>query len=360
MPAPAHRVFALALVVATPVLLGGPGSGRAVEGDRPATAREPSALVQVAPVERLTATSRLTAYGTVEFSPADSQVVTLEGERVVTRVLVAAGQTVATGDDLLTVRATPSDQMELDRARIDVDFAKKDLERLRDLRVRQLATNAQVQAAEAVLAKAEAVLAGATKRLGGPTDLTVRADRAGVVESVTVREGDIVAPHSPLLRLARSDRLQVRLGVEPPDIQRLRPGQAVTLTPLHGSADPVTSQVTRVAGQVDPKTRLAEVVVTVPTAPGLVPGAVVRGTIVLAERPHALAVPRSAVLYEGARAYVFVVEQGRAVRRWVRVGEDDGRSVEIRQGLGAGDTVVSLGNYELRDGMAVRLQAGPR
>ena len=351
---------ALVLLIAAVTLLAGPASVRAAEDARHAAPGGPSALVQVAPVERLTAKSTITAYGTVEFSPADTQVVTLEGERVVTQVLVAPGQTVTEGDALLTVRATPSDQLELDRARIDVDFARKDLERLRNLRARQLATNAQVQAAEAALAKAEAVLTGATKRLGGPTELTVRADRAGVVESVTVREGDIVAPHSPLLRLARSDRLQVRFGVEPPEIQRVRPRQVVEVRPLDGSAEPITSQVTRVAGQIDPKTRLAEVVVPVPAAPDLVPGALVRGTIILAARPGALAVPHSAVLYDGARAYVFVVNRGRAVRRWVRVGEDDGRSVEILQGLAPGDPVVTLGNYELRDGMSIRVQPGPR
>lgn len=352
---------ALASMFAFASLLGGAAPGRAVEGTRPAAVpAEPSALVQVAPVHRLSAKTTLTAYGTVEFSPEDAQVVNLEGERVVTRVLVAVGQTVARGDALVTVRATPTDQVELDRAHIDVDFARKDLERLEDLRTRQLATNAQVQAAEAAFAKAEAILAGAMKRLGGPAALTVQADRAGVVESVNVREGDIVAPHTPLLRLARSDRLQVRLGVEPPDIQRVRPGQAVEVTPLHGPAHPSTSRVKRVSGQVDPKTRLAEVVVPLVAAPGLVPGSMVRGTIVLAERGNTLAVPRSAVLYEAARPYVFVVERGRAVRRWVRVGEDDGRSAEILHGLGAGDEVVILGNYELRDGMAVRVQPGPR
>lgn len=359
MPRSARR--ALALVCAATPLLGGAAAGQAAESSRtPAAHTEPSALVRVAPVQRLTAKSTLTAYGTVEFSPEDSQVVNLEGERVVTRVLVAAGQTVVTGDALLTVRATPTDQVELDRARIDVEFARKDLERLQDLRAQQLATNAQVQAAEAVLAKAEAILAGATKRLGGPAEMTVQADRPGVVESVNVREGDIVAPHTPLLRLARSDRLQVRLGVEPADIQRVRPGQAVEVTPLHGPAERIASRAKRVSGQIDPKTRLAEVVVPLTPAPGLVPGAMVRGTIVLAERRDAMAVPRSAVLYEGPRAYVFVVERGRAVRRWVHVGEDDGRSVEILQGLGVGDTVVTLGNYELTDGMAVRVQPGPR
>ena len=61
-------------------------------------------------------------------------------------------------------------------------------------------------------------------------------------------------------------------------------------------------------------------------------------------------------LYQGGKAYVFVVQSGKAVRQWVDAGEDDGERVEIRSGLAANESVVVLGNYELQDGMAVKAQ----
>jgi hypothetical protein len=67
-------------------------------------------------------------------------------------------------------------------------------------------------------------------------------------------------------------------------------------------------------------------------------------------------VPRSAVLYRDGKAYVFAVESGKAALRWIDAGEDDGTRVEIRSGLQANTPVVTLGNYELQDGMAVKAQ----
>ncbi len=349
---------ALCLTAALPfAILGGVLGGvraRADDGSVPASP-SPSALVQVSPVRLVPMKETVVAYGTVEFSPEHSQVVDLEAERVVMRVYVAAGQAVRKGERLVAVRATPNTQLELERARIDVVFAKKDVERLKDLRSRQLATNAEVQAAEAQLARADAILASVLKRLGGPAELTLSASIDGVVEAVNVRQGDIVAPHTPLVRLAKGDRLRVRLGVEPEDIPRVHIGQSAEVTPVQGGA-PVMAKTVQVYRQVDPKTRLAEVVVSLPAAPGLLPGAVVRGDIILHARPAVLAVPRSAVLSQGTRPYVFVVDKGRAWRRWITVGEEDGRYTEIVRGLSPKDVVVTIGNYELKDGMPVRVE----
>jgi multidrug efflux pump subunit AcrA (membrane-fusion protein) len=86
------------------------------------------------------------------------------------------------------------------------------------------------------------------------------------------------------------------------------------------------------------------------------PGAAVSAQIETGTGKPVLGVPRDAVLYQGGKAYVFVVQSGKAVRQWVEVGEDDGERIEIRSGLAANASVVVLGNYELQDGMAVKAQ----
>ncbi len=66
-------------------------------------------------------------------------------------------------------------------------------------------------------------------------------------------------------------------------------------------------------------------------------------------------VPRSAVLSARGQAYLFVVRDGHAVRHDVRTGlrsADD--RVEVIGDIKPGDPVVSTGNYQLSDGMAVR------
>ncbi len=329
----------------------------------PAPDASPSALVQVSPVVEVPWKDTLTAYGTVEFSPEHSRAITLQAEGLVTRVFVAAGQQVKRGEPLVGVRPTPVAQLDLERARIDVEFARKDVERVEALRRRQLATNAQVEAAQAQAAKAEAILQSLAKRVGGVAAQTLRAPVNGTVEAIGVREGDVAAPGTPLLRLANADSLRVRLGVEPSDVARVRPGQPVDVTPVTEATDRphrVTARTAEVYRRVNPKTRLADVIVPLPAGAPLLPGARVRGEIVVRERARVPAVPRSAVLDDHGRPYVFVVQGGRAVRRWIEAGADDGRYVEIRSGVAAGEPVVTLGNYELRDGMRVRVPSPGR
>ncbi len=316
----------------------------------------PSVLVQSAVVRLVSMKGSLTAYGTVEYAPEHSRVEDLQGEGVVKEVLVSVGQPVRKGDPLLRLLPTANASMEIERARLDLVFARKTLDRLSELRGRRLATNAEVQAAEETLSKSQAVLAELRKRYLGEEGLLLRAGRNGVVEAVLVREGQIAVPGAPLLRLADGNRLRIRLGVEPEDMQRVRIGQAVRIRPMYPGAKPVTGRIGEVFRQVNPQTRLAEIVVPLPAVDGILPGVMVRGEIFTRAESRVPAVPRPAVLYEGDKGYVFVVEGGLARRRFVDVGQDDGRFVEIRKGLNPGETVVTLGNYELADGTAVRFR----
>ncbi len=320
------------------------------------TVEAPSVLVQSAAVRLMPVRRTLTAYGTVEYAPEHSRVEDLQGEGVVKEVLVSVGQPVHAGDPLLRLLPTASASMEIGQGRLDLVFAEKTLDRLTELRSRHLATNAEVQSAEETVSKSQAVLAELQKRYLGEKGLLLRAGTDGVVEAVLVREGQIAVPGAPLLRLADGSRLRIRLGVEPEDIQSVRVGQEVRVRPMYPGAKPVTGRIGEIFRQVSPQTRLAEVIVPLPAVDGFLPGVMVRGEIFSRADLPVPAVPRSAVLFEGSKGYVFVVAGGVARRRFVEVGQDDGQFVEIVKGLKPAETVVTVGNYELADGMAVRFQ----
>ena len=318
---------------------------------------EVSALVQITPVRVMAMTNRLRAYGTVEFSPEGGQTLSLEAESLVSQVLVAAGQRVQKGEPLLRVAPTINDQLQMDQARIAVRFAADDLQRLKGLRDRQLATNAEVQAAAQNLARAKATLRDIGARLLTLQSGALRAPMNGVVESVTVHQGDLVPAGQPLLRLSKGDQLRVLLGVEPEDLTRVQRGDTVEIQPVYGGTTPVAGRVTQIYWQVDPKTRLAQVVVPVPANPALLPGGMVHARILVGQGQD-LAIPDSAVLQTQGRSYCFVAVHGRAQRRWIETGWQEKGWIAVKKGLKAGDRVVSLGNYELHDGMALRVEGG--
>ena len=68
-----------------------------------------------------------------------------------------------------------------------------------------------------------------------------------------------------------------------------------------------------------------------------------------------LVVPRSAVLPDDEKQVLFTVKNGKAVKHEVKTGITNDDFVEVlSHELHEGDLVVSLGNYELEDGMAIQ------
>ena len=117
----------------------------------------------------------------------------------------------------------------------------------------------------------------------------------------------------------------------------------------------VTPTVREVGRALDATTGAIEVRAAVPPGGRFLLGEHVRATIEL-QRKTALVVPRQALLPENGRQVLFTIKAGRAVRHEVQPGLTAGNLVEVRSAeLQAGDQVVTLGNYELTDGAAVRV-----
>ena len=100
----------------------------------------------------------------------------------------------------------------------------------------------------------------------------------------------------------------------------------------------------------------------VPNTQGaLRPGLFVHVRLDLDAHDHALVVPVSAVLLELSGSYVFVVDDHNiAKRRLVQTGLSDDKMTEIVTGLKAGEKVVTVGQFRLSDGDAVKIIPEPQ
>ncbi|HEV2333277.1 MAG TPA: hypothetical protein VGV16_08965 [Gammaproteobacteria bacterium] len=279
---------------------------RADEDDQPADAGPASALVQTVAAAEHDVALTLPAYGSISAGP------------------------------LLSLTAAPETAAAYARAKAEADFARTALTRTRALFKEHLATNIQLADAERAAAEAAATLS-AQERLAG-----------GAAESAARAPDDRIAAHGANTRY-------VLLGVDPEDAGKLKPGMAVRITAVFDPRLTAQARLDQVGGQVDEATGLVDLTapLTGKEAARFMPGAAVNGAVVL-EESHVLAVPRSAVLHDEQGDYLFVVKAGVAHRVDIQAGTDDGTWVAVEKGLDAGDEVVTLGNYELSDGMAVR------
>lgn len=322
-----------------------------------ASAPEPVARVRVTPLVRTNIAETLIAYGSAVPAPGGVQTLSLPFEGRVRQVLVSSGQAVVAGAALMIIEPSPDARLQLATAQSAFEAARQTLEHVQQRFDLKLAANAELLQAKQTLRDAEARANSLTARgLNEGNQLTTT--NGGVVSHVLVQEGALVPAGTPLAEVVAERLMEIRLGIEPEDSRRLAPGLAVKLAAVHQSPPVSATGTVRVLSRsINPATRLVDVFVT---APGdFLLGEYVRGELRVAPR-EALVVPRSAVLPEGAQQVLFVVKNGRAMKVTVQTGGDTGSVVEILSGaVQAGDAVVTLGNYELADGMAVQMEAGP-
>jgi RND family efflux transporter MFP subunit len=70
--------------------------------------------------------------------------------------------------------------------------------------------------------------------------------------------------------------------------------------------------------------------------------------------PHALAVPRTAVVTSTERKYVIAVRNGKTVRVDVQTGNESSDRVEVLGALQPGDQVIANANDEIKEGINIK------
>jgi len=313
----------------------------------------PVALVQTAAVEMREVDQTLQAFGSIEPGPQQLREVSAPRASIV-ELDVAAGMRVKRGAPLVTLLPTPDSAVLYAQAKSQADYARSALKRTQSLFEEKLATRDQLAAAQKAMTDAEANLA-AQQRMGGGTAALIHAPADGVVSAVNVASGARVAANATLLVFTEQGGNVARLGVTPAQAADIHAGMPVN---LHAAFDPKLALITKVSqagGQVDPNSGLVDVLalLTGKSAAAFLPGGNVTALITV-KAVHSLAVPRSAVLSDDEGTYVFIVKSGIAHRINVQAEIDDGTWIAVSGDLKAGDRVVTLGNYELTDGMAVR------
>ena len=317
----------------------------------------PVAQVQIARVARKMITEKLIVYGSVIAQPGKTHSVSVAFETRVRHILVAPGQFVRGNDPLIEIELSPAAQVQFQQAKNAAEAARKELKQTQERFNLKLATNQDLSAAEKTARDAEVQLA-TLQRAGASGDNRIHSDMAGVIAKVNVQDGQIVAAGSPLIEIVAESEIEVKLGLEPEDLSAARDGASIIIFPVNDpTAAKVEGSIRLVTRRVDPATRLVDVYVALPEGTKLLLDSYVRGEIQRTEK-DVLVVPRSAVLPNESREFeVFTVASDKATKHNVKIGAENPNEIQvIADDLHEGDPVVTVGNYELEDGMAVEIK----
>jgi RND family efflux transporter MFP subunit len=213
----------------------------------------------------------------------------------------------------------------------------------------------EIAFAAAQLARSQASLAAAQARLA---DATIRAPFAGTILQRDVEPGESVSPSTPSFTLAELGEVLVELGVSERSRAALSPGQIASIRVDAFPTRAFTGRVAEIGPGAAQASRTFIVKVRIQNADGaLRPGMFARGAIVTSTRAAVLRIPEGAVLLTAGKPIAFVVQDGKAARRELTLGERQGGMVEVTAGIQPGDQVVVQGHEGLSENQPVAPRA---
>jgi RND family efflux transporter MFP subunit len=263
---------------------------------------------------------------------------------------VALGQRVHAGDLLVKISAGEI-TARVAQAQAQLNVARRDLDRERDLLPKGASTAEMVRGLEDRLALTQAMMREAEVMLGYAA---IRAPFDGVVARKLANAGDLAAPGMVLLEVEGVADFQVEAAVPDSLAAKLAPGAALAVeVPAAGLTFSGALAELSSAADASAHTVLAKISVPV--------GSAVRsGQFARVQLPGAavrtLLAPAAAVSTSGQMERVFIVGGGnRAVLRLVKTGVVRGDRVEILSGLDDGERVVVAPPAGLREGQPLEI-----
>ncbi|MBI4817455.1 MAG: efflux RND transporter periplasmic adaptor subunit [Deltaproteobacteria bacterium] len=297
----------------------------------------------------------------------------------VVEVPANVGDAVAKGTTLVVLESE-----EVGRARADLiaararrDVATRALTRQRQLLQDEITSRRAVEETEAALVIAEADMSAALTRLatfgaeakaegadepGNPARVRLASPIAGTVVARSVHVGQWVQPADTVVDIVDLDQLWVQASVYERELRFVRVGQAVQIEVRAFPGEVFAGKVAQIDGTLDERTRSVGVRVVLPNPghrlrPGMFATARVQGAHDHEPR-HLLAIPWAAVQeVDGHRAVFVKVGEGTFELRRIHTGDRAGDSVEVLNGLAAGDEVVADGSFLLK-GQLLRATLG--
>lgn len=275
----------------------------------------------------------------------------------VTAVYVTQGQKIAKGDPLFLLddRVAKSDLLS---AQAQFQNVERDFKRAQELAQTNAVSKSQLDKSSSDYVTAQANLNSAQTKLDL---LTLRAPFAGVIGIVKISVGAFAIPGQKLVSLEDNSKLYVDFRVPQRLLSQLRIGQPFTFTSDALGQQRLKGEISFIDPSVEGKTRSITIRGLAPNPDGKLVGDLgVRVDLQMAVHKNAVVVPTAALIptLEGNEVYRIVA--GRSQRVSVKAGMvSDGRA-EILQGLQPGDVVVTVGQFELEDGMMVTVTGGPR
>jgi RND family efflux transporter MFP subunit len=289
-----------------------------------------------------------------------------------------AGKIVARGVDVATVvkpgdliaQLDPADyRLAVDNARAalasaeaDHARARADHERYLNLRGSAVFTAQTLEQRQSLAATAYARVEQARSQLASAENnlayTELRADTDGVVTAVQAEVGQVMAQGQGVMRVARTDELEILVGVPEHRLKTVREARTASFELWSDQGNRYAARLRELSPSADPMTRTYPARFSVLEQPEFI-GLGMTATLAF-EKPEIQSVaevPLSAIFQQGTRPAVWVVdrESGTVALRTVTIARWRDDSAAIASGVKEGELIATAGVHKLEPGQKVKL-----
>lgn len=321
---------------------GGPPPGMPVEAE----------VVKPAPLSR-----ELIAVGSLRSDESVTLSTEISGR--VQRIALEEGRPVKAGAVLFELEDSIY-RAELEQAKANLQLARSNHQRAQELFAKNLISAADRDTTAANLAVSEAAAQLAQARF----DKTrITAPFSGIAGLRMVSVGDYLSAGQQLVNLEAMQRMKVDFRVSEAALPVLAVGQTLDIQVDAYPGQIFKGEVYAIDPRLSETSRSIALRAAVPNADGkLRPGLFARVKLNVAHNTEALLVAEQAIFPRGEQQFVYVIENGSAAIREVKIGQRIPGRAEIVEGIKAGDTVITAGLQKIGPGspvMAVNLAPPP-
>jgi membrane fusion protein (multidrug efflux system) len=315
-----------------------------------------SVLVTLTHLKEGSLPSVVVGYGTVGAANSGRQTLMAPESAVVGEIFVRLGEQVPAGAPLVQLAPSPASAAAYQQARSALTVAQQLVASTEKLVALHLATAQDFANARKSQSDARAQLR-ALEKVGAAGPKVMRAPFPAIVTALAATPGAIVAEGAPLMDLAAPGRLVLTVGVVPGQAAAIAPNDSATITLIGGSAS-ATGRVMVRGNVAEADTGLVPVDIALP--PGkFLPGEMAEAAITTGQL-HGYVVPHEAILVNDSGAPYVVQAIGDTAKKVpVRVLGAHGDQDVISGTLEARAPLVLTGNYQLDNGMKIRLSDPP-
>lgn len=183
----------------------------------------------------------------------------------------------------------------------------------------------------------------------------IRAPFNGIVGLKNVSEGSYISNTNVVANLEELDPMKIDFSIPEKYMNQVKVGDVINFT-VSGSTDKYSGEIYAIEPRIDLASRTLQIRAHASNKEGkLLSGAFATIELVLQHLDNVIMVPTQSIIPALKSQKVFVTKDGKAFSKTVETGIRTDAAIQITKGLEIGDTVITTGIMQLRQGLPVKI-----